>query len=101
MRYYSMPAWSGCVRNLYWFLRYKRQWDTAARRLYYRKIRAERDRLVASGVDAEWVRLFCRWQSNLADSALRRLESYEIRNGLRATNAVLRPILPSCVLPVP
>ena len=81
MHYYDMPDWSGPVRNLYWFLRYRRQWNSAARRRYYRKIRVERDRLVASGIDAEWVRLFCRWQSNLGGPAFRRLDAYERENG--------------------
>lgn len=46
-------------------LRYKRVWDSAARRRYYRKIAAEKKRLQAAGVDQEEVRLLCRYLANL------------------------------------
>lgn len=60
-----MPPWSGNLRNLYWFLRYRRAFDTAARMRYYRKIVAEKKRLVDElGVDQEEVRLLCRYLAN-------------------------------------
>ena len=47
-------------------LRYKRIWDVAARRRYYRKIEKEKRRLVEEvGVDQEEVRLLCRYLANL------------------------------------
>ena len=60
-----MPDWSFKLCNLYWMLRYKRVWDSAARRKYYRRIEAEKKRLVDElGVDHEEVRLLCRYLSN-------------------------------------
>jgi len=58
-----MPEWSGTLCNLYWHLRFNR-FSQAARRRFYRKIAAEKKRLVDSGVDTEEVRLFCRWMAN-------------------------------------
>lgn len=46
-------------------LRYRRSWDTAARRKYYRRIAKEKRQLVEAGVDQEEVRLLCRYLSNL------------------------------------
>lgn len=60
-----MPAWGLKLRNLYWFLRYHRKWNEAKRRLYYRRIAAEKKRLIDSGVDAELVRLYCRYLSDM------------------------------------
>ena len=60
-----LPPWSADLRNLYWMLRYKRAWDSAARRRYYRKIAAEKKRLHSAGVDQEEVRLLCRYLANL------------------------------------
>lgn len=58
------PDWSGNLRNLYWFLRYRRKYDTAARMRYYRKIQAEKKRLHEAGVDQEELRLLCRYLAN-------------------------------------
>ena len=60
-----LPPWSSNLRNFYWFLRYKRVWDSAARRRYYRRIAAEKKRLQETGVDREEVRLLCRYLANL------------------------------------
>lgn len=59
-----MPEWGGVLCNYYWQLRYHRAYDEAARRRYYRKIEAEKKRLIESGVHQEEVRLFCRWMAN-------------------------------------
>jgi hypothetical protein len=59
-----MPVWSGTLCNLYWRLRYCRQWNQACRRRYYRKMAVEKKRLEQEGVDRELVRLFCRHLSN-------------------------------------
>ena len=64
-----LPDWSGNLRNLYWFLRYRRAFDTAARMRYYRKIAAEKKRLHEEGVDVEEVRLLCRALSNPKNKA--------------------------------
>ena len=58
-----MPEWTGTLRNLYWCLRYNR-FDQAARRRYYRKIEVEKKRLLETGVDAEELRLLCRFLAN-------------------------------------
>jgi len=47
-----MPEWSSKLRNLYWMLRYRRIWDSAGRRRFYRYIAKEKRRLVEQvGVD--------------------------------------------------
>lgn len=48
--HYTMPAWSSPLANLYWRLRNCRQWDSAGRRRYYRKIAVEKKRLLEAGV---------------------------------------------------
>lgn len=45
-------------------LRNGRKWDQAHRRKYYRRIEAEKKRLIDSGVDPELVRLLCRYLAN-------------------------------------
>lgn len=99
---YMPPVWSGRLRNFYYMLRYRRYFDSAGKRRYYRYIRRERDCLVASGVNAEHVRLLCRWLSNPAENAaLRRLERLEaamasaLRFSVVAQITVQKPILPS------
>jgi len=59
-----MPEWSGELRRLYWFLRYRRAWDGAHRRRYYRYIEKEKRRLEETGVDREELRLLCRHLAN-------------------------------------
>jgi hypothetical protein len=73
---YSLPDWSVDLRHLYWFLRDVRAFDSAARRKYYRRIEQERGRLVSSGVNAELLRLVCRW---LADPLDRSREALVVR----------------------
>jgi len=47
-------------------LRYKRIWDAASSRRYYRKIEKEKRRLIEEvGADQEEVRLLCRYLANL------------------------------------
>lgn len=79
MNFYKHPPLFMTLNHLYWNLRYRRSFDTAARRKWYRRIKMERERLVAGGASAEHVRLYCRYLSNpSADSpALRRLVAYE------------------------
>lgn len=73
-----MPPWSTNLRNYYWFLRYHRKYDEAKRRAYYRKISAEKKRLIESGVDAELVRLLCRSLANPANRQAReRFDFYQ------------------------
>ncbi|WP_173064674.1 hypothetical protein [Sulfurimicrobium lacus] len=72
-----MPEWGARLRNYYWMLRYHRAYDYAARRCYYRKIEAEKKRLIESGVHQEEVRLYCRSLANLRNNAARmRFESF-------------------------
>lgn len=72
-----MPEWGAVLRNYYWHLRFLRPFDQAGRRRYYRKIEAEKKRLIESGVNAEEVRLFCRWMANPRNNAARmRFESF-------------------------
>lgn len=60
-----MPEWSGKLCNLYWHLRYNREWNEAKRRKYYRYVAYEKKRLYETGVDPELLRLLCRHLVNL------------------------------------
>lgn len=65
------------LRNYYWFIRYTR--NKSVKRKYYRYVTKEKKRLIESGVDMEYLRLYCRAlsssrQNQHADS---RLELYK------------------------
>ena len=63
------------LNNLYWFIRYTR--NKSVKRRYYRYVAAEKKRLINSGVDFEYLRLYCRALSNRHNEhAERRLQSY-------------------------
>lgn len=75
---YVIPERMRGLSNLYWRLRYCRDYDSAARRKWYRRIRVERDRLVSGGEDGEYVRLMCRWLADPREGpALARVMAYE------------------------
>lgn len=59
-----LPDWSVHLRHLYWTLRSLRQWDSAGRRKWYRRIADEKKRLIFTGVDSEQIRLVCRHLAN-------------------------------------
>jgi hypothetical protein len=65
----GVPEWSARIRQLYWQLRYVRKYQAAPLRKAYRRVRAERNRLEDSGLDAELVRLFCRWMADPRNEA--------------------------------
>lgn len=79
MKFYKHPEPFSQLRQLYWHLRYRRSFDLAARRKWYRRIKIERDRLERQGFSAEHVRLYCRYMSNPQPQspALHRLETFE------------------------
>lgn len=60
----ALPDWSASLRQLYWQLRWCRVYRYSEVRKSYRRIKRERRRLVAAGVDGEAVRLLCRYLSN-------------------------------------
>lgn len=65
-----MPPWSNRLCNLYVMLRFRRSFDLAARRKYYRRIHKEKRRIIEEfGVHEEEVRLLCRWMANPANRA--------------------------------
>ena len=67
------------INNFYWFIRYSR--DATVKRKYYRYVLKEKKRLIGSGVDAEYLRLYCRALSNRLDRhAEKRLENYRKSN---------------------
>lgn len=75
---WNRPGWARTLSNLYWRLRNVRRHDSAGRRKWYRYIRRERDFLVENGVDAELVRLACRYLSKPVEGpALARLVAFE------------------------
>lgn len=55
------------LRSMYWHLRYCRNWDSAGRRKWYRRIQKEKERLVFSGSNPEFIRLLCRHLCNPRD----------------------------------
>lgn len=79
MRIYQHPEAFVNLRQFYWHLRCCRAYDLAARRCWYRRMRQERERLVALGYSVEHLRLYCRYMSNPVDDspALRRLQAFE------------------------
>lgn len=69
------------LRNFYWYIRYTR--NASVKRKYYRYVLKEKRRLIVSGVDAEYLRLYCRLLSKRQDChAEMRLESYRKANFL-------------------
>lgn len=78
----------GSLNNLYFHLRMLRPFDTAARRKLYRYIAVEKKRLIESGVNAELVRLECRYLANTrnrhAERAYLRFKSkLDLANGVK------------------
>lgn len=65
MIFYRYPDWAQLIRNLYWYLRQFRPFDSVKIRKQYRRIAAEKKRLQSEGVDSELVRLLCRHMANL------------------------------------
>jgi hypothetical protein len=71
-------SWAQNLRNLYYLKRMLRPGQESKRRAIYRAIAEEKKRLIESGVDAELVRLCCRYHANLKNkSAQRRFEEYD------------------------
>jgi len=76
-----VPEWGGLLRNYYFFIRSTRgvenKFKRAKRRRYYRYIASERRRIIEQGIDAEIVRLYCRWLANTRNEYTRkRFEGY-------------------------
>lgn len=56
----QMPPWAGTLRDLYWRLRASRALSRPSPRTWSRRIRAEKIRLVESGVPLFEVHMICR-----------------------------------------
>lgn len=54
-----LPLWSSDLRRLYWFLRSTRHFGRPSRRTWWRRIAAEKKRLLDAGVDAFEVHAVC------------------------------------------
>jgi hypothetical protein len=64
------------INNLYWHIRFNR--NKSIKRRYYRYVAAEKKRLIESGVDMEYLRLYCRALSSRQNQhAESRLERYK------------------------
>ena len=50
--------------QMYWHLRYCRDWDESGRVKWYRRIRKEKKRLILDGHHPEFIRLLCRHLAN-------------------------------------
>lgn len=98
---WKRPGWAATLSNLYYRLRGVRAYDTAGRRKWYRYIRSERDYLVGNGVDAELVRLACRYYAKPCDGPdLHRLIAFEqvvIRLNCIQGNLALERLSRRCV----
>lgn len=64
-----LPDWSEKLRAHYWHLRCARGWDSARVRKEYRRISAEKKRLLEKKIDPEEIRLICRHFANPANKA--------------------------------
>lgn len=62
-----IPLYAGRLANHYWMLRYTQHRSQAARRLWYRRIETEKNRLFSAGFDREEIRLLCRYLCNPAN----------------------------------
>lgn len=64
------------LNNFYWWIRYTR--NKSLKRKYYRYAEKEKKRLIESGVDMEYLRLYCRSLSKRQDlHAESRLERHK------------------------
>lgn len=64
------------LNNFYWHIRYTRK--ASEKRKYYRYVLKEKKRLIESGVDMEYLRLYCRALSSRQNQhAESRLEHYK------------------------
>ncbi len=61
------PEWAADLRQHYWHLRHARGWDGARVRKQYRRIFAEKQRLLEKKIDPEELRLICRHLANPAN----------------------------------
>lgn len=69
------------LRGFYWRIRSTR--NPSEKRKYYRYVFKEKKRLIQSGVDSEYLRLYCRSLSKRFDHhAEKRLKDYQILNSL-------------------
>ena len=99
--FWKAPDWINVLANLYCRLRFVRRFDEAGRRKFYRYIAHERQLLVSSGVDAEYVRLICRHLADMTKSdrlaAIRRYEAavscreHPVRRSLKSLPCDLAP----------
>lgn len=64
MEFYQHPRELAHIRSLYWRLRAIRAYDQAARRKWYRRIKRERERVLAQGWDSEHLRIYCRMMAD-------------------------------------
>lgn len=69
MIFYHYPDWSLLIRNLYWYLRQFRSFDSVKIRKQYRRIANEKNRLQGEDVDADLIRLLCRHMVSLKNKA--------------------------------
>lgn len=65
---YSSPKWGATLRNLYWQVRQIRNHQLSFQRKLYRQTAREKKRLIETGVEAETVRLYCRYLANTRNS---------------------------------
>ncbi len=70
------------LNSLYWFIRFYSR-DKVRKRRYYRYVAKEKKRLIQSGVDKEYLRLYCRTLAFKHDEhAERRLLFYKCQNNI-------------------
>ena len=69
------------LNNFYWHIRFTR--NKTIKRKYYRYVLKEKKRLILSGVDSEYLRLYCRaLSSRHNEHAEKRLQVYQKSNSL-------------------
>ncbi len=60
----DVPAWANLLNNYYWRIRVEGR-NKSLRRKYYRKVRAERLRLLESGVPLSHINVVCKYLVSL------------------------------------
>lgn len=72
----DLPLCLSLIRNHYWHLRAVRPHQQAQRRFHYRRVERIRSLLLSRGVDAEFLRLYCRALASLSPLAIEKLNDY-------------------------
>ena len=61
---FQIPIWAGKLNNLYWVIRNEGR-NKTKRRMYYRLVLKEKQKLAEQGIDQELIHVVCKYLSSL------------------------------------